>query len=199
MKDKYLIAFDTETTGLQKNAGMTELGAVKIDLSGKFIDSFDEFSDPGIKIGDYVQKLTGISNEMIKGAPKPYIVIEHFFKWAGKPENCILLAHKSDFDVEVLCSEMENNKKEIINYRVTDTLSWVKKKLDFKCNKLEHLVEEIGYKPLKSHRAMYDSFSTIKLAEYIIKNVEKPESKEELWRLLLSKSEFFLNIHNKRG
>lgn len=198
MKDKYLIAFDVESTGLdQKRDGITELGAVKIGLNGKFIDTFDKFSNPGIKISNFIRDFTGITNYMIKDSPKPYIIIEEFFKWVGEPEDCILFAHNSNFDVNIVCYELERNKKPIINYRVTDTLKWSRKKLNFKSNKLPDLAESIGYKPTKIHRAKYDALTTMKLIEHILKNVEKPENEEDLWRLLLSKSEFFLNIFNK--
>ena len=62
------VVFDTETTGF--NAGlsdsMIEIGAVKME-HGVILDSFDELIDPGHPIDVSITRLTGISDEMVRG------------------------------------------------------------------------------------------------------------------------------------
>ena len=64
-----LLIIDFETTGLSPDNDMPiELGAVLIH-EGKVETQFETFIDPGRDVPEFITKLTGITDEMVKGAP----------------------------------------------------------------------------------------------------------------------------------
>ncbi len=110
--DKPIVAFDTETTGLNPWLGdrMIEFGAVVIylDERGRIDDSRLErhefFVNPGIPIPPEVQKTTNISDVDVADAPpfadKAQVIWELL-------EDSLSVAHNYDFDQAVLASEFQ--------------------------------------------------------------------------------------------
>ncbi len=100
--DEPFVAFDLETTGLSSRSDrIIEIGAVVIQ-NGKEIDRFQTFVDPGRKLERKIIELTGITDEMLVGAPKIEEVLPKFLEFvAGR----VLVAHNSDFDTGFIRSE----------------------------------------------------------------------------------------------
>jgi DNA polymerase-3 subunit epsilon/ATP-dependent DNA helicase DinG len=65
------VALDIETTGLDLDVDrVTEVGAVRFDCSGQEIDTFQSLVNPGRPIPAFVEKLTGLSDDMVRSAPR---------------------------------------------------------------------------------------------------------------------------------
>ncbi|MBQ8309771.1 MAG: PolC-type DNA polymerase III [Clostridia bacterium] len=97
------VVFDIETTGLSvQNCKITEIGAVKIK-AGKVLDRFNTFVDPECPIPAEIVKLTGITDEMVAGAPKYPEALRSFFDFIGndteKKPLPLLIAHNANFDI----------------------------------------------------------------------------------------------------
>ena len=98
------VVFDIETTGLSvRNCMITEIGAVKIK-DGKVLERFNTFVDPECPIPEEIVKLTGITNEMVSGAPKYPQALAEFFDFIGnndtsKKYKTLLIAHNANFDI----------------------------------------------------------------------------------------------------
>ena len=98
------VVFDIETTGLSVlNCKITEIGAVKIK-NGEVLDRFNTFVDPECSIPEEIVKLTGITDEMVQGAPKVKEALESFFAFIGNNEQGrdhkpLLIAHNANFDI----------------------------------------------------------------------------------------------------
>ncbi len=89
------IAFDLETTGLDaKSDAVIEIGAVRM-RDGQVLDTFSSFADPGHPLGPKTVSLTGITDAMLKGAPRPEQAVDAFLDWAGDTP---LVAHNAEFD-----------------------------------------------------------------------------------------------------
>jgi DNA polymerase-3 subunit alpha (Gram-positive type) len=81
--DEEYVAFDLETTGLSiRNDKIIEIGAV-IMKNGVEIDRFQTFVDPAQKISKEITEITGITNEMLVGAPPIAEVMAQFRSFVG--------------------------------------------------------------------------------------------------------------------
>ena len=98
------VVFDIETTGLSvQNCMITEIGAVRIQ-NGAVVDRFNTFVDPECPIPENIVELTGITDDMVKGAPKYLEAIAAFFDFVGRTPNengklPLLIAHNANFDI----------------------------------------------------------------------------------------------------
>src|SRR5699024_11552999 len=69
LEDHEFVVFDVETTGLSsKYDSIIELAGVKVK-NGEVIDKFERFSNPGEKLSELIKELTGITDDMLVGAP----------------------------------------------------------------------------------------------------------------------------------
>jgi len=92
--DEY-VAFDLETTGLYRRDTIIEIGAVRMK-QGQEIDRFQSFVDPGCRLHPRTVELTGITDEMVKGAPTIEEVLPQFLEFVG---DSVLVAHNAEFDM----------------------------------------------------------------------------------------------------
>ena len=116
--DQEYVAFDLETTGLSAaNDRIIEIGAV-IMKNGEEIDRFQTFVDPERSLEKRIVELTGITDEMLVGAPKIEKVLPEFLKFIG---DRVIVAHNSDFDTGFIRAEC---RRQGMEYRFTaaDTL-----------------------------------------------------------------------------
>ena len=104
--DQEYVAFDMETTGLSSRSDtIIEIGAV-IMKNGKEVDRFQTFVDPERTLDRKIVELTGITDEMLRGAPKIEEVLPKFLAFCGER---VLVAHNSDFDtgfVRAACEKL---------------------------------------------------------------------------------------------
>ena len=100
--DEEYVAFDLETTGLSsKTDRIIEIGAVVLK-EGKEVERFQTFVDPERKLDRKIVDLTGITDEMLQGAPKIEEVLPKFLEFIG---DRVLVAHNSDFDTGFIRAE----------------------------------------------------------------------------------------------
>lgn len=104
-EDEFII-FDIETTGLSpKTCGITQIGALKYK-NGEIIGEFGTFVDCGIPIPENIVRLTGITDEMVKGAPCEREAVESFLEFCGER---MLVAHNANFDISFIRRVAEDN------------------------------------------------------------------------------------------
>lgn len=153
-----IVVFDIETTGLDPEIDeIAELGAVKIE-HGEITEKFSSFVKPNVKIPLEVEKLTGISNEMVAFAPKAEDVIEDFYNWS---KNCILSGHNiAGFDMKFIRKAGAKIGLKFEN-QIIDTLIVARQSnLRVSNYKLGTLVKALGITLVDAHRAYNDAYAT---------------------------------------
>ena len=94
-----IVCFDIETTGLKvTQEAITEIGAVRL-RNGEIVETFQTFVDPERRLTPEIIGLTGITDEMLRGAPKLKDVLTAFLAFAG---NAPLAAHNAEFDISFI-------------------------------------------------------------------------------------------------
>ena len=162
------VVFDLETTGLSPfKDEIIEIGAVKVDKDGKILETFTTLVKPSKPVSEFIQNLTGISNEMLVDAPSIYTVLPRFADFAGES---ILVGHNVTFDIAFVQQKAKiYNDIRLLNPYV-DTLSLTRKVYpNLKSYKLQDLIKEFDLKTYAAHRALADVVATQQLFELLKK------------------------------
>ena len=94
-----IVCFDIETTGLKvTQEAITEIGAVRL-RNGEIVETFQTFVDPERRLMPEIIGLTGITDDMLRGAPKLKDALTAFLAFAG---NAPLAAHNAEFDISFI-------------------------------------------------------------------------------------------------
>lgn len=158
------VVFDLETTGVEHDDKITEIGAVRL-VDGIATEYFSTLVNPEKNIPQEVQDLTGITNEMVKDAPTFERVCGDFYKFC---RGTTLVAHNIEFD-----SRFVKNQGAAIDYYfdnpLMDTLFLARETLKGMSNyKLNTLCEKFGIQ-FNHHRAYSDAYATSQLFIEIIR------------------------------
>ncbi len=91
-----IVCFDIETTGLDKKREVIiEIGAVVLK-NGELTDTFNTFVSPGRMLNPDIIRLTGITDDMLVGAPGQEEALRTFLDFVGDRP---LAAHNAEFDM----------------------------------------------------------------------------------------------------
>ncbi len=161
------IVFDIETTGLSvSTCKITEIGAVKVK-NGEVLERFNTFVDPEGPIPAEITKLTGITDDMVKGAPSQLEAVKTFLDFAG---DRLLIAHNATFDIGFIRRVCELNRIPF-PYSYLDTVPLARFVApELKKHKLDSLAEHYGLGDFNHHRASDDAEM---LAMILFKMVEQ--------------------------
>ena len=152
--DGEFIAFDLETTGLDpKTDAIIEIGAVRMRV-GEVLEHFSTFADPGHPLSPKTVSLTSITDEMVRGAPKPHEAVAKFLDWAGDTP---LVAHNAEFDTGFV-REYCRRANRVFDPLYFDTLILAQ----YLCpqlnnHKLDTVSTHLGLPPFHHHRADDDA------------------------------------------
>ena len=100
---------DTETTGLHPEEGATiiEIGALLVTPGNENArPRFEQLVDPQRPLPEFISRLTGISDGMLRNKPTADAAMLRFHQWlddvwpAGRP--LTVIAHNAEFDVSFL-------------------------------------------------------------------------------------------------
>ena len=164
------VVFDIESTGLNPNSEtVTEIGAI-IWKDGEVLEEFHTFADPGKPIPAKIVELTGITDEMVKGAPSQREAIDKFKEFIG---DRILVAHNAGgFDVNFLKVNAAKVGTDF-KFDFLDTLPLARNLLqDLKNHKLDTLAEHYRLGNFNHHRATDDAIMLSKIFAGLINDIE---------------------------
>ena len=171
------VCFDLETTGLYAtNDRITEIGAVKIK-DGMIVDTFSTFADPERPIPAKVVQLTGITDNMVKGAPSQSEAVKSFLDFCG---DAVLVAHNAPFDtgfIRKACQEMGVD----YHYTSVDTVAIARCILPDLFNvKLDTLAKHFRLGKFNHHRAVDDAEMLTNIFLNMVRLLEKQHDVHDL-------------------
>ena len=179
------VVLDIETTGASPKvgAGITEIGAVKV-RGGEVIGIFESFINPGESIPTYITALTGITDDMVLGAPPIEMVLPSLLEFLGHEDETVVVAHNAPFDLGFLKAAAQTHEYSWPKYQVLDTVKLARHLLTrdevYDC-KLSTLAQFFETPIQPTHRALDDAHSTVavlhglfeRLGSFEVDTVEK--------------------------
>ena len=163
-KGKNLVKFpndytiiDIETTGLSTEYDeIIELSALKI-RNNEIIDKFSTLIKPDYAIDQFITNLTGITNEMVKNAPKINKILDKYLNFIGSD---IVIGHNVNFDINFIYDNcLEYYEKEFSNDFI-DTHRISKKACSIERHRLNDVAEYYRIDATGHHRAENDCLMT---------------------------------------
>jgi DNA polymerase-3 subunit epsilon len=162
---------DLETTGTNKEtckiiefAGkMTAIDKNNGELIG-IIDQYQSFNDPEESITPQITRITGITNEDVKGHSLDWELISQMIDKAD-----IIVAHNASFDRAFMDRYLPLSKDKVWGCSLND-INWVKRGFNARGQEILCIWHGFYY---ESHRAMYDVDALIHLVTYEIEGQNK--------------------------
>ena len=159
------VVVDIETTGGRAaNHRVTEIGAVRV-CKGEVVGKFSTLVNPGRRIPGNITRLTGISDQMVAGAPGFGGVAQAFREFVG---DAIFVAHSAPFDYGFLRAEFARLGEDFRRPTLCTVVAMRKFFPGLPSYRLAGLAEYFGI-PLESHhRALCDAEATAELLKLIV-------------------------------
>lgn len=162
------VVFDVETTGLNPQNGdrIIELAAVRV-RDGKTLDTFHSFIHPQRDIPEEVQRIHGISEEMVADAPAADVVLPRMIDFIAG--GC-LVAHNIKFDLDFLCYQLAMIGRKLNDATpAVDTLKLAKHFLpQLSSYQLANLAQYFGVRVGETHRALADVELTVAVLNHLL-------------------------------
>ena len=163
------VVFDLETTGLNNSPAMgtmdhiIELGAVKI-RGGQICEKLSTFVACPVRLSDEIVNITGITDEMLVGAPQVGDVLADFYKFSA---GCALVGHNVQFDYKFIRYYGEQEGY-LFDAKTFDTVALSQQLLRLSNYKLNTVADHFGF-TFRHHRAFDDAFVTAKIFLELVK------------------------------
>ena len=177
---------DVETTGgAGESNRITEIGIVLLDGMEQ-VGQFHSLVDPGVPITPFVKNLTGITDEMVNGAPQFSKIAEEV---AGMLEGRIFVAHNVQFDCRMILTELKRCCVKFDPPRLCTVKISRKFFPGLPSYSLHNLVKSLELPDFNHHRALADAMAAAEIlklayqkggAEKILKEVKNLSTPKKL-------------------
>ena len=159
------VVLDLETTGATPKNGsaITEIGAVKI-RGGIRLGEYNTFVNPLAHIPPYITELTGITDQMVAGAPIIDDALPGFLDFCGGHAETVLVAHNAPFDLGFLMAAASDCDISWPDYLVLDTVRLARALIardEIPNCKLSTLAIFFDTEVKPTHRALDDANTTV--------------------------------------
>jgi DNA polymerase-3 subunit epsilon len=150
---------DLETTGgAPPGAAITEVGAVKL-RGGECLGTFQTLVNPGVGIPPEITVLTGITEAMVRPAPRIEAVLPSFLEFLGQS---VVVGHNVRFDLRFLQAALVASGRRPVANRWVDTCALARRLVgdDVPNCRLGTLAERLRLPHRPTHRALDDALAT---------------------------------------
>jgi len=160
---------DIETTGASYKYGKITEIAVVIHNGTEITDTFSTLIDPEMDIPYFITRLTGITNEMVAGAPKFYEIAKKIVEiTAGRT----FVAHNASFDYKFIQEEFRRLGYDY-QRKVLCTVKLSRRYFPgYPTYSLGNLCQNLGIRIENRHRATGDALATAEVFSRILINHE---------------------------
>ncbi|MBP5182485.1 MAG: 3'-5' exonuclease [Lentisphaeria bacterium] len=155
--------FDIETTGMSPSRDrIVEIGAVRVEVDGTFT-RFETLVNPSVPIPPAVSRIHGITDEMVKNAPK---FTEAGYAFQDFVRGSRLVAHNARFDLSFMQESFARTGLPLLKNGAYDSIVLIKKAYPgMPSYSLPALVQAWGLgaslDAARPHRAGYDAEVTM--------------------------------------
>ena len=161
------VVLDVETTGgCPDTDALTEVGAVAF-CGGERLGTFDTLVDPGVPVPPFITELTGISDDMLRGAPALHAVVPAFVEFVG---GAVMVGHNVAFDLGFLDSALGRCRLGPLPNPCVDTLALARRLVRDMASDcaLATLAAALRLEHRPAHRALADALATADLLHRLI-------------------------------
>ncbi|MCB0552072.1 MAG: 3'-5' exoribonuclease [Phaeodactylibacter sp.] len=185
MKQNCYAIVDLETTGGRAARDKIIEIAIVLHDGREIIDTYSSLIDPECYIPYGITQLTGISQDMVQGAPKFYEVAR---KVVEMTEGAIFVAHNVRFDYSFLREEFARlgftfSRKNLCTVRLSR-----KAFPGLPSYSLGNLIRSMGIEVDNRHRALDDALATAELLRRILDREDNEKSAQEMINLGIRES-----------
>lgn len=161
---------DLETSGLDPSFDeIIEVGALKI-RDQKIVDTFQSLVKPNNFISDFIENLTGITNEMLSTAPRIKPTLKSFNEFIGDD---ILMGHNVNFDINFLYDDLYYYFDFKLTNDYVDLMRLTRKiYTNFENHKLNTIAKELNIFPSEEHRALHDCKTVYSILQKLNKHID---------------------------
>lgn len=165
--DQPLVFVDIETNGLDHVRGrVVEVAAIRVE-GGKIVKSYNSLVDPETALPYFITKLTGITENDLKGAPTFLQIADELHDIL---HGAVFVAHNVRFDYSFLKQEFKRvNKTFLPKQLCTVKLSRALYPHE-KSHKLQSLIDRHGFTYASRHRAYDDAAILWQFVQHVRKN-----------------------------
>lgn len=177
---------DLETTGgTPENGRITEIGIVLLD-DFEVVKTYQALLDPGMPIQPFVQKLTGITDEMVQGKPQFASVAEEV---AEMLKGRIFVAHNVQFDCKFLRTELRRCCIKIDPPRLC-TVKLTRRFFPGQGSySLHNLIMSLQLPDFNHHRALADAMAAAELLKLCLQKAGADKIKKEVKNITKAEAE----------
>ncbi|MBR3532767.1 MAG: topoisomerase DNA-binding C4 zinc finger domain-containing protein [Clostridiales bacterium] len=167
------VLFDIETTGLSPETdAVIELSALRV-RGGEVAEEFSSLVNPGVHIPYFASEINGITDDMVKDAPRMKQVLKSFTDFAADD---VLVGHNiRRFDLPFIQRDMQNFFGKPLANDYVDTLVVAKRYLpDLESRSLESLSYYYHVSYAGAHRALADCYINKKIYDHLGEEIANP-------------------------
>ena len=159
---------DLETTGGTAEVGrITEVGIVLLD-DCDVVKTYSALIDPGMPIQPFVQNLTGITDEMVRGKPQFASIAEEV---AELLKDRIFVAHNVQYDIKFMRTELRRCCIKIDPPRLCTVKVSRRFFPGLPSYSLHKLTQSLELPEFKHHRALDDAMAAAEILKLAYKKV----------------------------
>ena len=179
--DVTFVALDTETTGLSPARDRVMEIAVRRFRGDQVLAERSWLIDPGVPIPPDVQRLTGITSNMVAGAPSFAQVFPDVREFLG---DAVILVQNAPFDVRFLSAELARHGLAAPTNAVLDSIPLFRAWFPHASrHSLAYLTQYLAITNAQPHRAMSDTAALEAVYLCGVTNLPPPGTLDQLIRL----------------